>query len=240
MIFNTVVNDIRSEIGDSTTNTKTRVERWVNDAHKKLCGLRPWPFLIIEESDTMSVAVAAVPYPVASITFDTGVAHESSWAVDEILDIWDVTDSIEKMEKTTLDRLRQQYQTILTETGTPEFWFYARQVRADSAGEQRYINFYPGLAETRSFRFRFTRKPTTHAAGSVLKLLIPDEWQHVLYELILWKCWRQRGDDRWVDAQKSYEEGLEDMKKKLAGQMVTGFNPAGVTMRTRFPQTVTA
>jgi len=190
----------------------------------------------------MTIGTSDVPYPVTSITFDTGIAHETNWLLDEILEVWDVTDSVQPVEKITLDKLRAQFQTTLTETGTPLNWYYSKQVRADCSvadKDQRYINFYPTVGEDRDFIFRFTRKPKAHASGSVASLLIPDEWAHVVFEGVLMKAWRQRGDDRWLDARTNYLEGIEEMKAHYADVMVQGYNPAGTLVRSRFPQIVT-
>lgn len=243
MIFNTVVGVIQTELNDTTSATKTKIERWLNEAHAEICAMRSWPFLTVEESDEMSVAAAAVPYPVSSITFDTGVAHEAQWDCDEVLRIWDVTDSVIELEKVTPARLRSNFQVTTDETGLPQFWYYSRQVRADAATAatlQRYVSFYPALSETRTLVFAFTRKPKVQASGSTNVLLIPDEWSHVVYNRVLWKAWRERGDDRWADAKDDYVAALGDMKKRLSGQVIAGYNPAGNTVRSRFPLTVTS
>lgn len=243
MIFNTLITALKSELNDTSTATSTRLVRWLNDVHRTMCMHRKWPFLIVEESDTMTVGSSDVPYPVSSITFDTAVAHGVSWYPDEILNVWDVTDSVQSLEKITLARLRDKLQTTLTESGDPLFWYYAKQERADATvgnATKRYLNFFPVIDSDRSLVFRFTRKPTEYVSGSTAVLLIPDEWQPVVFEGVLAKAWRQRGDDRWLDAKDNYENGLKKMEKHYAEQMITGYNPSITSLRTRFPQVVTA
>ena len=242
MLFDTVITAIQAEINDTTAATETRLVRWLNDIHRRICAIRKWPFLIVPGSDEMTIGSADVPYPVSSITFDAAVAHGTAWYPDEVLNVWDVTDSVCPLEKTTLVRLRELYQTTLTESGEPRYWYYSKEVRADATTGilgYRYIDFYPTLSADRKFIFRFTRQQTGYVRASVLKLLVPDKWEHVVFEGVLMKVWRQRGDDRWLDSRESYNKGIEEMKDHYAQSIITGYNPASVPAKTRFPQIVT-
>lgn len=240
MDFDDVVSAIQSELNDSSAGTKVLIERWVNMCHKEICGMRVWPWLIIEQSPETTIGTDDVPFALSDIAIPTTLPARNHWSIDEILDVWETTDSVNKVHRATLDRIRQMMQTTLTESGVPQFWFYSTNIRADDNEEiERSISFYPLPDADRKFVFRYSRKPLSEASGSSFALLIPDEWHHVIHNMILAKAWRQRGDDRANVCQQDYLNSLEDMKKRCAGAMLTGFNPVAAGSVTRLPQVVT-
>lgn len=216
MQFNNLRTEILTEINDTSSVTSTRVEKWLNDAVREICSIQRWNFLVVPESDKMTIADTDIPYDTSKITFDTGIAHSahgSGYVNGDIISVVDVTDTRTMLQYITKSRLESDFEVDLSTSGIPQYWYYAKNYRADSVKPQRFIAFFPAIAagETRKFVFSFERQHPESISAS-LDILIPPRWKHVLINHVLWKAWRYKLDDRWQDAKETYLRGIADMK----------------------------
>lgn len=147
----------------------------------------------------MTIGTGDVP---VNIETDIEVGS-SAVAAQNILSIYDVTDgTYEYLKQTTLDQLRDSFPTDYT--GDPEFWYYLTSTT---------LQFFPELDADRDFIFSFQKKLTTYASGAVTALLIPDEYVDVLHELVLYKAYRYKTDDRANACLENYNALLDAMIK---------------------------
>lgn len=199
MNFNALVAAVQLELNDYTARSKTRIEKWVNECHRMICQSRRWSFLVVKESDTMTIGTGDVP-----VNIETDIEVSSSAvAAQNILSIYDVTDgTYEYLKQTTLDQLRDSFPTDYT--GDPEFWYYLTSTT---------LQFFPKLDADRDFIFSFQKKLTTYATGAAAALLIPDEYVDVLHELVLYKAYRYKTDDRASACLENYNALLDAMIK---------------------------
>lgn len=197
MNFNTLVSAIQLELNDYTSRSKTRIEKWVNECHKMICQSRRWNFLIVRESDEITIGQADVP-----VNIETGIrVNNLVVAAQNILSIHDVTDGTYKyVKQTTFDQLRDSFQA--DSFGVPEFWYFS---------DNNKIKFFPILQEDRKFIFSFQKKIVTYTSGATIALLIPDEFIDVLHELVLYKAYRYKTDDRASACLENYNAMLESM-----------------------------
>jgi len=199
MNFNALVAAVQLELNDYTARSKTRIEKWVNECHRMICQSKHWSFLVVRESDEMTIGSGGVP-----VNIETDIKVSSSAvAAQNILSIYDVTDgTYEYLQQTTLDQLRDSFPTDYT--SDPKFWYYLSSTK---------IQFFPELGENRKFIFSFQKKLTTYATGATTALLIPDEYVDVLYELVLYKAYRYKTDDRANACLENYSSLLDAMIK---------------------------
>lgn len=202
--FSTMVSQIQAEANDTSTRLKTLIEQWINDEHHRLVAMRNWEFLVVERSDVTSIAVAAIPFDIATIK----VASTTTPAL-RILAVVDTTDGSEyPLDFTTLSEVRSNDPSANLSSGTPRYWHY----------EGDKINFYPRLSATRTFLFTFSKASKTYSTGSGDALLIPDRWISVLNHKVMERVWKYKTDERWATAKQSYDEALKDMIKSCTAK----------------------
>jgi hypothetical protein len=201
MNFNALVGAVQSELNDYSARSKTRIEKWVNECHRSICQSRRWSFLVVRESDTMTIGTADMP-----INIETDIeVGSSAVAAQNVLSIYDVTDgTYEYIQMTTLDQLRDSFPTDYGQAGVPDFWYYL---------DNKNIQFFPTLEEDRDFIFSFQKKLSTYATGAATALLIPDEYVDVLHELVLYKAYRYKTDDRANACLENYTMLIDAMIK---------------------------
>jgi hypothetical protein len=196
---------IQGEGNDSSTRMKTLIERWVNEEHYRICTMKDWDFLIVDKSDSTSIAVAAIPFDIATIKLAT-----ITTPARRIFDVRDTTDGSEyPLWKATIQEISARYPSYVQSTGTPEYWFYENNNK---------VNFWPKLDATRTFVFTYLKAAKTYTTGSADNLLIPDEWLKVLIAAVMERFWKYRTDDRFKFAKDDYDSTISDMCKAAASR----------------------
>jgi hypothetical protein len=207
---------VQTEVNDTTTRLKTIIERWVNDEHHRIISMRDWDFLVVRKSDSTSIAVAAIPFDIATIKTAT-----ITTPAQRILSMCDTTDGNEyPLTFTTIDEIRNNYPSFTTFTGKPEYWYYQNDDK---------VNVWPALDQTRTFVFEYTKASKTYSTGSTDALLVPDKWIYVLMHKVMERMWKYRTDDRWQFAAADYQEAMKDMIAGCAAK--TKIQYAGTGMR---------
>ena len=200
MNFNALVSQIQGDLNDYSARSKTRIEKWVNEGHKKICQERRWRFLSVIKSDTMTITAGAI----IDLTTDIEVSS-SAVAASAILNMYDVTDgTYEEVKKIEHSQLRDSYQTDYGETSNPIFFYYLSATT---------IQVFPLTAEDRDFIFSFKPKIATYATGVTTALLIPDDYIDVLGEYVLYKAYRYKSDPRSQACLDSYSSLMDSMIK---------------------------
>jgi hypothetical protein len=203
--FAAFVAEIQAEVNDTSSYFKTIIEKWINRAHHEICAMKDWDFLLVEKSDSTSIAVASIPFDITTIKVATVTTPAK-----RIMGMMDVTDGNEyPLDFTSLRELRDNFPSYVTQTGTPQYWFW----------QNGKVNVFPGLSATRDFVFAFTKAAKTYATASTDPLLIPDEWLHVLSSRVMERAWKFRTDDRAAGAKDDYEEGLENMTRAMTAKV---------------------
>lgn len=196
--FAAFVSQVQSEVNDTSTRLAAIIERAANQEHGMLMSLRDWDFLVVNKSDSTSIAVAAMPFDISTIKVATVTTPGK-----RILAVCDTTDSNEyPLTFTTLSELRDNFPSYTTFTGKPEYWYYVNDDK---------INVWPALDATRTFVFSYTKKVKTYTSGSADALLIPDEYLSVLLHKVMARVWKYRTDDRWQFAENDYKAALKGM-----------------------------
>jgi hypothetical protein len=181
------------------------IERWTNEEHHRICSMRDWDFLVVEKSDNTSIAVAAIPFDIATLKVATVTTPAR-----RIFAARDTTDGSEyPLWKTTIAEISARYPSYVLSTGTPEFWYYQNDNK---------VNFWPALAATRTFVFSFLKASKTYSTGSADNLLIPDEWLKVLLSAVMERVWKYRTDDRFKLAADDYEKTMANMTQAAASR----------------------
>ena len=198
MNFNSLVSAVQLECNDYSARTKTRIESWINECHRSICQKRNWQFLIVHKSDTMTFAPADFPIDLDSAVEVGAVAT----AVQKVLAIYDVTNgSYDLIDQSTSENIREDFPTDFEST-TPLYWFYT---------SENNIDIYPEPSDDVDLIFSFQKKLSTYATGSTDALLIPDEYVDVLKELVLYKVYRFKADDRAGSTLENYKELYDSM-----------------------------
>lgn len=225
MNFNALVASVQSELNDTTARTKTRIEKWINDGHRMICQSRAWSFLKVSTSDDMTFGTADFPI---DITADIKIATVAT-PVAQIYAIYDITDgTFQEVKQSTLEKVREEYQTDYSQDGPPEYWYFINT---------NEIEFYPAISADRIFQFSIKKKLITYPTGSVLALLIPDDYINVLEEYVISRAYRFKSDDRADSAMQSHKE-------LLAGMIAAEADRAGIIeerptgFMSRFPMIV--
>lgn len=199
MNFNSLVSAVQNELNDFTSRSKTRIEKWVNECHRMICQSRRWSFLVVRKSDEMTIGMADVPVDIETDIKVGGTVV----AAQNILSIYDITDgTYGYLQQTTFDQLRDSFPTDYKTN--PEFWYYLNN---------KEIQFFPELGENRKFIFSFQKKLITYATSTTTALLIPDEYIDVLHELVLYKAYRYKTDDRATACLENHVALLDTMIK---------------------------
>lgn len=206
MNFNALVGAVQLELNDYTARSKTRIEKWVNECHRMICQSRRWNFLVVRESDEMTIGTGN------TINIETGIKVATVvTAARNILSIYDTTDDTwEYVQMTTLDQLRDSFPTDYGQAGAPDFWYYT---------SDRDIKFFPTLSEDRKFVFSFQKQLVTYATGAATALLIPDEYVDTLQEFVLYKAYRYKTDDRAQSCLENYNALLDAMIKAESNKL---------------------
>jgi hypothetical protein len=206
MNFNALVAAVQLELNDYTARSKARIEKWVNECHRMICQSRRWNFLVVRESDEMTIGIGNTINIVTGIKVATVVT-----AAQNILSIYDTTDDTwEYVKMTTLDQLRDSFPTDYGQAGAPDFWYYT---------SDRDIKFFPTLSEDRKFVFSFQKQLVTYATGAATALLIPDEYVDTLQEFVLYKAYRYKTDDRAQSCLENYNALLDSMIKAESNKL---------------------
>lgn len=206
MNFNALVAAVQLELNDYTARSKARIEKWVNECHRMICQSRRWNFLVVRESDEMTIGIGNTINIVTGIKVATVVT-----AAQNILSIYDTTDDTwEYVQMTTLDQLRDSFPTDYGQAGAPDFWYYT---------SDRDIKFFPTLSEDRKFVFSFQKQLVTYATGAATALLIPDEYVDTLQEFVLYKAYRYKTDDRSQSCLENYNALLDAMIKAESNKL---------------------
>lgn len=193
MNFNALVASVQLELNDYSSRTKTRIERWINEGHRSICQRRNWNFLIVRNSDEITVTSSGWPFDVEASILVGGVVVPAH----KILCLYDVTDgSYEPVIQATHESVREDFPTDYEST-KPLYWYY-------TSGHE--INVYPPPSADVKIRFSFQKKISTYATGSTDPLLIPDEYIDVLQEYVLYKAYRYKSDDRAGSTLENYKE----------------------------------
>jgi hypothetical protein len=222
--FAAFVAEIQGEANDTSTFLKTLIEKWINRSHHQICAMRDWAFLLVEKSDSTSIAVAAMPFDTDTIKVATVTTPAK-----RILGMMDTTDGNEyALVFTTMDELRDNFPSYVTQTGTPQYWFYQNQK----------VNVFPGLSDTRTFVFSFTKKSKTYATASADALLIPDENLDVLQHKVMEKVWKFKTDERAATAKDDYEDALKALIKSDSGRTKLQYS-SNKSQISRIPSLVT-
>lgn len=206
MNFNALVAAVQLELNDYTARSKTRIEKWVNECHRMICQSRRWNFLVVRESDEMTIGTGN------TINIETGIKVATvATAAQSLLSVYDTTDSTkEYIQMTTLDQLRDSFPTDYGQAGAPDFWYYT---------SDRDIKFFPTLSEDRKFVFSFQKQLVTYATGATTALLIPDEYVDTLQEFVLYKAYRYKTDDRAQSCLENYNALLDSMIKAESNKL---------------------
>lgn len=206
MNFADFVVDVQEEANDTSARLKGLIERWVNDAHHRICAMRDWDFLIVQKSDDTSIAAAAMPFDFTTLKVAT-----ITTPAQRILAVCDITDGNEyPLSFTTLSELRNNFPSFPTFSGKPEYWHYENQ---RTTGKEAF-NVWPKLDQTRIFVFEFVKATKTYATGAAEALLIPDKWIHVLMHKVMERVWKYKTDERW---RLEAEEYVKAEKAMIAG-----------------------
>jgi len=225
MNFNALVSRIQTELNDFTTRIKTRIEKWVNEGHYKICQDRAWNFLNVKYSDKMTFGASDFP-----IDIETDIdVNSSAVAAQSIIAMYDVTDDTwQELILKTAEQIKKEFDNEDSQDSPPYYYYYV---------SDHEISVFPPISADRDFKFSFKKKLSTYASGAVTALLIPDKYVDVLFEYVMWKAYRYKTDDRANQAFESYSELLSSMVAAEADK--TGIITVGENrLHTPFPRLV--
>lgn len=225
MNFNALVASVQAELNDYSARSKTRIEKWINDGHRMICQSRSWNFLKACTSDDMTFTSASFPISLLTAIKIATVTTE----IAQVYAVYDITDStFQEVKQSTLEKVREQYQTDYSQDGPPEFWYPVKD---------NYIDIYPAISANRIFQFSVKKRLSTYATGSTAALLIPDDYINVLEEYVIARAYRYKSDDRANSAMQSHLELLQGMIAAEADKAgIIEERPGGYTGR--FPMIV--
>ncbi len=213
--FAAFVAQVQSEVNDTSARLAAIIERAANQEHGMLMSRRDWDFLMVNKSDSTSIAVASMPFDISTIKVATVTTPAK-----RILAVCDTTDGNEyPLTFTTLSELRDNFPSFTTFTGKPEYWYYVNDDK---------INVWPGLDATRTFVFSYTKKVKTYTSGSADALLIPDEYTNVLFHKVVSRVWQYKTDDRWQYAEANYKDTLKGMIAACAAKTKLQYASTGM------------
>lgn len=213
MNFNFLESAIKSELNDYSKRSAIRITAWINECHRLICQKRRWRFLVVRESDEMEFEHADTPINIETDIEVGGVAVPAQ----NIISIYDVTDgTYHDIKQTTMDQLRGTFRDNYS--GEPEYWWYV---------SDKEIQFYPLLSSARKFIFSFQKKLSTYTTNSTSPLLIPDEYVDVLKELVLYKAYRYKTDDRAGAVMENYNALMGDMIQAEANKTGIVYDSVG-------------
>ena len=189
--------EVQGEVGDITAAMLVRIANWSNEKHKEICLRRRWKWLDCI-SDTITIAQANYPFDISSLM--VGAVTTPASKILDVVDM-DYTPNFALVE-TTMEEIRNSYQDYAAlQSGPPQYWY---------PWTPGFIKMFPNVdAAGRNYSIKFRKAvPTYPNSASTVPLAIPDDWKHVLRNLVAGKCFRWLDDTRSVQYEADGNNGL--------------------------------